>query len=73
MELLTRTEHAKLHGVARGSSHCKNGHEYTPENTIKTATGRRKKNGSFTMKRRCRICYNEYMKKYRLKDSRSQG
>ena len=39
-------------GTARERTHCKNGHEYTPENTRISATGFR----------RCRTCDNRYQR-----------
>lgn len=39
------------------SSHCKRGHEYTPENTHIVTTGGKRA-------RRCRTCAREYMREY---------
>jgi formylmethanofuran dehydrogenase subunit E len=36
------------------TTHCNQGHEYTPENTMTMSNGRR----------RCRACNNTYMRKY---------
>jgi len=45
LELLSATEHQREHNVR---SHCKKGHEFTPENTK-----------AWNGKRKCRACTNE--------------
>lgn len=44
----------RMRGGNYGMTHCKQGHEYTPENTIVQAAGTRL----------CRICRTEYMRRY---------
>lgn len=59
MELLTVSEHARLHSTGRTRvvelSHCPHGHAYTPENNMK----RRGK------QHECRECRREYKRRKR--------
>jgi HNH endonuclease len=50
---ILKSEHGRLHGRERGRciTHCKRGHEFTPENTY---VYRNKNTGN--VKRSCRIC-----------------
>lgn len=44
-------------------THCKHGHEYTPENTIQKKPRPGKSNG----RRSCRACFNAYARTYQAK------
>lgn len=46
-------------------THCRNGHEYTPENTIRQRSGR-------WISRRCKICHYDSVKRYRNKKEQFQ-
>jgi predicted transcriptional regulator len=50
---------------------CKNGHEFTPENTV-TWT-RTESNGKVTVNRTCRICRSEYNKSFRAMKKTQQA
>lgn len=56
LEPVTNHENS-LRGERATKSHCVHGHEYTPENTIREANGRR----------RCRTCYLDYQRRLRLR------
>ena len=45
----------------RARTHCKNGHEFTPENTTIESKGER------STKRRCKICGREAFRRYQMK------
>jgi len=52
----TRGENAtRAHNWNRDKTHCKEGHEFTPENTYITGAG----------SRRCRTCYREYLRAWK--------
>jgi len=53
---LCRACHTKVHHPAP-LTHCRNGHEYTPANTIVTSQG----------KRVCRICKNQHARDYQAR------
>lgn len=56
---LTRTENSQEQRRSEPKTHCRNGHEYTPENTKVGADGRY----------RCRTCAQERSRAYRAKVS----
>lgn len=56
---LENTKRSPIHYGAR--THCKHGHEYTPENTISRKDGGR----------RCRTCKNEYIRRSRKSSASS--
>jgi HNH endonuclease len=67
LEVMTRKQHTLLHFKKRGCSigknnlpqtHCKKGHEFTPENTYRYPSG----------DRRCRICMKKTLRAYFLKN-----
>lgn len=56
LALVTRGENvARAWNRNRGKTHCKNDHEFTPENTYVTTSG----------SRRCRTCYREYLREWK--------
>lgn len=54
LEAVTHSENLRREHAFRPKTHCPQGHEYTPENTYKTPSG----------KRQCRICGRTAVRKY---------
>jgi hypothetical protein len=52
-------------GVNAKKTHCKRGHEFTPENTLQF-------NGRHGIERQCRICHNARGRKYRATNPEAQ-
>src|SRR6266542_2417269 len=55
LELVTCYENNRRSNNYVGTTHCKFGHEFTEENTIRVSPSKSQPNGQ----RRCRICNNE--------------
>lgn len=70
LQLLTREQNARRQ-QSKDWTHCKRGHEYTPENTVPTVNIR--PDGSPCFTRRCRICYRATRRAYRADQRRRRG